>query len=200
MKVDMPALVPTDYTATIVWLGLVPHRNAPEIEANSAERLSLIFASVDSGEVHSGLTRPSCSRVTAQYPKGTEIRNTRQVSIVSEEEMQAIASALDLDLLDPHWLGATVVVRGIPDFSHIPPASRLQAEDGATLTVDMQNRPCSLVARTIEAARPGHGKRFKAAAKSRRGVTAWVEREGALVRGSTLRLPIPAERAWQPGA
>ncbi|MXQ08721.1 MOSC domain-containing protein [Alphaproteobacteria bacterium GH1-50] len=195
----MPALVPTDYTATIVWLGLVPHRDAPEIEANSSERLSLTFAGVESGEVHSGLTRPSCSRVTAQYPKGTEIRNTRQVSIVSEEELATIASALDLEKLDPRWLGATIVVRGIPDFSYIPPSSRLQAEDGATLTVDMQNRPCSLVARTIEQARPGHGKGFKAAAKGRRGVTAWVEREGALVLGGTLRLHIPDQRAWQPG-
>ena len=194
----MPALVPTDHFATIVWLGRVPHRDAPEIDGAEADRLRLTFAGVETGEVHSGLTRRSCSRVAAQYPKGTEIRNTRQVSIVSEEEMGEIAAKLALDRLDPRWLGATVVVRGIPDFTHIPPSSRLQSEDGATLTVDMLNRPCSLVARTIEEARPGHGKSFKAAAAGRRGVTAWVEREGTLALGGTLRLHIPDQRAWRP--
>ncbi len=150
------------------------------------------------GEVHAGLTRASCSRVIAQYPKGTEIRNTRQVSVVSAEELQLIADDLGLEMLDPRWVGASIVVEGIPDFTHVPPSSRLQAEGGATLTVDMQNRPCSLVARTIEEARPSHGRAFTSAARGRRGVTAWVEREGVLKLGGTLRLHIPDQRPWAP--
>jgi hypothetical protein len=48
--------------------------------------------------------------------------------------------------------GATMVLRGIPDFTRIPPSSRLQDEDsGTTLTVDMENRPCHLVSKEIEA-------------------------------------------------
>ena len=43
------------------------------------------------------------------------------------------------------------------------------------------------------------GKGFKAAAKGRRGVTAWVERPGALVVGDRLRLHIPDQPAWAPG-
>jgi hypothetical protein len=46
--------------------------------------------------------------------------------------------------LDPSWFGASVVLRGIPDFSHIPPSSRLKNDAGTTLTIDMQNRPCHL--------------------------------------------------------
>ena len=198
MTLAMPALIPTDHTATIVWLGRVPHRDAPDIAADALKDMVLTFAGM-AGEVHSGLTRLSCSRVTAQYPKGTEIRNTRQLSIVSTEELRLIAADLDLDRLDPCWLGASVVVEGIPDFTHVPPSSRLQAENGTTLTVDMENRPCSLVARTIEDARPGHGKGFKTAARGRRGVTAWVEREGVLALGDRLRLHIPDQRPWAPG-
>ena len=38
------------------------------------------------GDCHSGLTRSSCVRVKQQYAKGTEIRNTRQISILSSED------------------------------------------------------------------------------------------------------------------
>ena len=193
----MPALIPTDHTATVTWLGRVPHRDAAEIEAVELAEMSLTFAGL-AGEVHAGLTRPSCSRVVAQHPKGTEIRNTRQVSLVAAEELAIIAERIGLDAVDPAWLGASVVLEGIPDFSHVPPSARLQGPDGVTLVVDMQNRPCQYPARTIEAARPGHGKAFKAAAKGLRGVTAWVEREGMLRPGDVLRLHVPDQRAWRP--
>ncbi|MBI1415753.1 MAG: MOSC domain-containing protein [Limimaricola sp.] len=193
----MPALVPTDYIGTITWLGRVPHRDAPEIAGEPLEEMVLGFAGM-AGEVHAGLTRPSCSRVVAQYPKGTEIRNVRQLSLVSAEELAAIAADLGLDMIDPAWLGASVVVSGLPDFSHLPPSSRLQGAGGCTLVIDMQNLPCQFPARTIEAARPGHGKAFKTAAKGRRGVTAWVEREGTLRLGEAVRLHIPDQRGWRP--
>lgn len=194
----MPALMPTDHYGTIVWLGEVPERTTPEIHARAAgSEMHLTFAGAE-GEVHAGLTRESCARVTSQYPKGTEIRNVRQVSLVSSEELSEIAGKLDLDELDPTWLGASVVIEGIPDFSHVPPSSRLQADSGATLTVDMQNRPCTLVSKTVEMARPGHGKAFKPAAQGLRGVTAWVEREGSIRIGDRLRLHVPDQRAWQP--
>lgn len=194
----MPALAPTDIFARIEWLGTVPDRDAA-LAARPRDRLALSFAGPE-GEAHGGLTRPSCSRVVAQHPKGTEIRNTRQLSVVSREELDAIGAAMGIDDFDPAWVGATLVVSGIADFSHLPPSARLQAEDGATLVVDMQNRPCHLPAPVIEAARPGHGKAFKSAARGRRGVTAWVEREGALQLGGTLRLHLPDQRPWRGGA
>jgi hypothetical protein len=192
----MPALIPTDYVGTITWLGFVPHRDRPEIDARAVAQMPLTFAGM-AGEVHAGLTRPACSRVSGQYTRGTEIRNVRQLSLVSVEELQAIASKLGLDSVDPAWLGASVVIGGLPDFSHLPPSSRLQGAGGCTLVVDMQNRPCQLPARTIEAIRPGHGKAFKAAATGRRGVTAWVECEGILHLGEAVRLHIPDQRPWQ---
>lgn len=193
----MPALVPTDHIATITWLGRVPHRDGARIETISVEQMPLTFAGPD-GEFHAGETRPSCSRVTAQHPKGTTIRNVRQLSIVSAEELEVIAAKIGLEALDPAWLGASMVVSGIPDFSHVPPSSRLQGPDGATVTIDMQNRPCQFPAMTIEAAQPGHGKAFRTAAKGLRGVTAWVERPGCLRIGDPLRLHVPDQRPWRP--
>jgi hypothetical protein len=194
----MPALIPTDHVGTITWLGRMAHRDRPELESVALSEMVLTFAG-EAGDCHAGLTRPSCSRVTSQYPVGTEIRNTRQLSLICAEELALIAGALGLEAIDPAWLGASVVISGLPDFSHLPPSARLQAESGATMVVDMQNRPCQFPARTIEAARPGHGKAFKPAAEGRRGVTAWVECEGLLKLGDRLRLHIPDQRAWAPG-
>ncbi|WP_373354284.1 MOSC domain-containing protein [Pseudoroseicyclus sp. CXY001] len=193
----MVALVPTDHYGTITWMGRVPHREGGLVGEAVAE-MRLTFAGA-AGEHHAGLTRLSCSRVTAQYPRGTEIRNTRQLSIVSAEEMAEIAATLGLEALEPTWLGASLVIEGIPDLTHLPPSSRLQGEGGTTLTVDMLNEPCNIPARAIEEARPGHGRAFKAAARGRRGVTAWVEREGPLRLGERLRLHVPAQRAWAGG-
>ena len=193
----MPALIPTDYYATITWLGRVPVRETPEIVSETLDTMPLSFEGFE-GEHHAGLTRPSCARVTSQHPKGTPIRNTRQISVVSQENLDEIAENMGIDALDPAWLGASIVLSGIPDFSHIPPSSRLQADSGTTLTVDMLNRPCQYPAMTIEAARPGMGKAFKAAAKGLRGVTAWVEREGSLFLGERIRLHMPGQRAWAP--
>jgi MOSC domain-containing protein YiiM len=178
-----------------VWLGSVETKERAELLATSVQRLDLTFAGIP-GSVHSGLTTPSCSRVTAQHPKGSEIGNVRQLSIVSAEELAGIAQALGIDRIDPARLGASIVVRGIPAFTHVPPSSRLQAQAGTTLVVDMENRPCQFPALSLEAVHPGHGKGFKTAAAGRRGVTAWVEREGPLVLGDRLTLHVPDQPVW----
>ena len=127
------------------------------------------------------------------------IRNTRQFSILSQEELDLTAIDMGLDAIDPAWLGASLVVSGIPDFTYLPPSSRLQASSGATLVIDMENRPCHLPAKIIDQDAAGYGRAFKAAAQSRRGVTAWVEREGQLTLGDHITLHIPDQRAWQGG-
>lgn len=193
----MPALIPTEYRGEITWLGRVV-RGSGTIRA---EPLSEAFASFDGfeGEIHGGATRPSCVRVSAQYPKGTEIRNVRQLSVLSYEELQATAQAMGLEHLDPCLVGASMILRGIPDFTHVPPGARLQCEDtGATITVDMENRPCVFPGREIEMEHKGFGAAYKPAAKNRRGVTAWVEREGLFRVGANVRLHIPDQRGWCP--
>ncbi|MFT5065020.1 MAG: hypothetical protein ACI9TA_000629 [Reinekea sp.] len=191
----MPALTPTQQIGEIVWIGTV----APNAGLRSVPTpaLTMTYAGAE-GEAHSGLTRASCVRVRAQWPEGTEIRNVRQLSVMSQEEIDEIAVDCGLDALDPALLGCSLVVKGISDFSHVPPSSRLQSEDGTTIVIDMQNRPCNLPAREIEADHPAHGKPFKAAAKGKRGVTAWVEREGTFRVGDKVTLHVPDQRAWRP--
>lgn len=193
----MAILTPTAIAGTIVALGIVRDRSASPC-AEPVDVVDLAFEGID-GESHSGLTRPSCSRVLAQYPeRGTVIRNSRQISIVAEEELAAIAATLGIPLLPPEWLGANIVLRGLPDLTLVPPASRLVAEGGAVLTVDMENAPCTIPAREIERRHPGKGASFKSAARNRRGVTAWVERPGRLALGDVLQLHTPPQRAYPP--
>jgi hypothetical protein len=94
---------------------------------------------------------------------------------------------MGLAAMDYAWVGASLVLEGIPDLTHLPPSSRLQGPDGVTLVVDMENLPCQEPAVTIEKALPGQGKGFKRAAEGKRGVTAWVEREGVLRLGDEMR-------------
>lgn len=190
----MPSLKPTDFFAEVLWLGRVID-STEDPSAEPLDEMALGFAGHD-GEYHSGLTRASCSRVSSQHPRGTEIANTRQVSILSSEELESISDVMGIDEFDPAWVGASIILRGIPDFTHIPPSSRLQAGDGTTLVVDMENRPCVWPGRVIEKDAPGYGKAFKRAAENKRGVTAWVEREGTIRVGDILRLHIPDQPVW----
>ncbi|MEX0328170.1 MAG: sulfurase [Ruegeria sp.] len=191
----MPVLRETEFVAEVVWLGHVPFGQS--LRAQSVDSLALDFSG-DSGARHEGVNRASCVRVKNLYPVGTEIRNVRQLSILSAEEMSIIASELGLESLDPAFLGASIVLKGIPDFTHVPPSSRLQIADGLTLTIDMENRPCVLPGREIEADIPGHGAVFKPAAKGRRGVTAWVERPGSVSLSDRMALYVPDQRGWTP--
>ncbi|WP_420343365.1 MOSC domain-containing protein [Paenirhodobacter sp.] len=189
----MPALTPTQFRGEVVFLGRVPVGGG--LASEPVPSLDLAFGGAV-GEAHSGLTRPSCSRVAQQHPKGTEIANVRQLSVLSEEELAETAFAMRISQLAPEWVGASVVLRGLPDLTHLPPSSRLQGPDGATLVVDMENQACVLPGRVIEGIHPGTGARYKPAAQGRRGVTVWVERPGQLRLGQILRLHVPGQRPW----
>ena len=149
------------------------------------------------GESHSGLVRASCVRVRHQYPEGTEIRNTRQISIISIEELAVIADNMGIAELKPEWLGANLLVSGIPSFSQIPPSTRMIFSGGASLVVDLENSPCKYPGEIIERHHPGFGNLFAKAALGRRGVTAWVEREGHINTGDSIRLYIPPQRIYE---
>ena len=191
----MAGLKVTDFYGEVTWLGRVPDR-AASLTAEPLDRAELDWGGI-AGEAHGGITRPSCSRVAALYERGTEIRNTRQLSILSDEELAQIAAAMALEaMLDPVLLGASMVLSGLPNLTHLPPGSRLLAASGAVLVVDIENGPCHWPGKEIEARHPGFGKRFRTAAKDLRGITAWVERPGEIALGDRLRLHVPDQPAW----
>lgn len=146
------------------------------------------------GDSHHGLTRKSCVRVLQQYERGTEIRNTRQVSIISEEELQLIAEAIGVEKLAPEWLGANLLIRGIPELTRLPPSTRLVFGSGAVLVVDVENAPCKFPGEIISKVYPEAGKKFARAAVGLRGVTAWVECEGAVTQGDFVVVHLPEVR------
>ena len=192
----MVVLSKTDIRGEIVYLGVVRDRDG-DLRSLPVEEASVSFAGFD-GESHAGLTRQSCTRVKDQYPVGTEIRNVRQISILSVEEMAETATAMGIDELKPEWVGASLVLRGIPMLTQLPPSARLIFDSGLSLVVDMENAPCQLPGREIERFHPGKGKLYKPSAANRRGVTAWVERPGMARLGSVAVLHAPPQRQYPP--
>ena len=87
------------------------------------------------GDNHEGLTRLADVRVK-WFPRGVPIRNTRQVSLVSSEELALIAGALELPQVLAAWLGANLELAGIPRLTELPPGTRLFFPEDATLVVE----------------------------------------------------------------
>jgi MOSC domain-containing protein YiiM len=156
--------------------------------------LTLTFDGIE-GDHHAGPTRKAGGR-EPWYPRGTVMRNERQVSLVSGEELAAIAIAMGLEVVRPEWMGSNIVIEGIPALSMLPPRTLLFFEGGVTLKVDGQNAPCRQTGKAIArgAGIPDEeacALAFKDAAKRARGLVAWVEKPGVIVDGAkvTARLP-----------
>lgn len=144
------------------------------------------------GDRHAGMTRRSDGR-TPFYPRGIAIRNARQVSLVSAEELAELAAALGIPAVMPEWLGANLVLSGVPRLSCVPPASRLFFPGEATLVVSDENHPCVFPGKAIQERNPDVPDivaTFPKAAYHRRGVVTWVERAGAIRAGDTVRVKI----------
>ena len=142
---------------------------------------------------HSGMTRAACTRFPYLYEAGVEIRNSRQLTIVCSDELAEIAAGMGIDQLQADWLGANMVLSGIPSLSLLPPSTRLVFASKAVLVVDLENRPCIFPAQIIEQHHPGKGRHFIAKAINRRGFGAWVEREGAVECGDNVDVYFPAQ-------
>jgi len=152
-------------------------------------QVQVSFAGVE-GDRHAGLTMLSGGR-TPFYPRGTEIRNLRQVSIISEEELAEVAGAMDLPELKPEWIGANLLLRGIPKLTSLPPMTRLMFSNGVVLMSAGENAPCKIAGNAIQAMvpqKPGLSSLFCSAALHRRGITAWVELPGTLRPGEEIKL------------
>lgn len=179
----------TSFNATLagVYLALEPRSMVstaqPQIEAELAGLV---------GDRHYGFTRLSNGR-WPWYPRGTEIRNDRQASIVSLEELAEVAAALGVPEIRPEWLGANLLTQGLPKLTQLPPNTRLFFPSGAALVVIAENFPCSDPARIIaeqtgvaEAARL-----FPKLGWHKRGLVAVIEHAGRLCPGDVVNVELP---------
>ena len=157
-------------------------------------QLSLTFAGPD--DCHAGLTRKSDSRTLPLYKRNIDIRNVRQLTLLSVEELAEVAVRLNIPEVKPEWLGANMLVSGIPDFTLLPPSTRLQFPSGATIVIDMENYPCSQIAKVVDQHHPGTQFKVVQAAMHKRGVTAWVEREGVVKAGDAIKIVTPPNRLY----
>ena len=71
----------------------------------SVAQLSLTFDGID-GDTHSGRTRKAGARKPA-FRRGTTVSNNRQLSLVTIEEMNEIASRIGMSRIDPGCLRRT---------------------------------------------------------------------------------------------
>jgi hypothetical protein len=193
-----PLLTKTPFTGRARKLLLSSDRSA-SLEKAEIRRLELLFSGIKN-DFHAGLSRKSDSRTLGQYPRNTDIRNVRQVTLVAEEELADIAVAMGIPAIKAEWLGANVVTSGIPDLTLLPPSTRLQFPSGATLVVDMENAPCRQVADVISQYHPEAKSGFVSAAARKRGLTAWVEREGTIETDDAIVVWIPPQRIYAHGS
>ena len=107
------------------------------------------------GDRHAGFTRLADARVP-QYPRGTEIHNSRQVSLVAEEELAEIAANMGVPVIEPEWIGANLVLRGVPHLSRLPPMTRVYFPELAALALEGENHPCLFPGKAIQHAYPGY--------------------------------------------
>lgn len=137
------------------------------------------------GDKHFGFTMKSNS-YQKQYPKGSQVRNVRQISIVSVEELHEVARDLDLPAIEPAWVGANILLSGIPGLTQLPKGSRLYFENGVGIAVEGDNLPCTTAGGSLQSAFPDRQditSAFPKKALGKRGLVAWVEKPGVIRKG-----------------
>ncbi|TPN78393.1 MOSC domain-containing protein [Mesorhizobium sp. CU2] len=165
-------------------------------ETGPVEELHLSFDGIP-GDFHAGATRRSGGR-EPWYPRGTEMRNERQLSLVAADELATVAALMGLDEIKPEWIGANLLVEGVPHLSMLPAGSLLFFKGGVTLKIDGQNKPCRIAGQSIAehvraADRDATALLFPKVAKRLRGLVAWVEKPGIVRAGEEISVRVPEQ-------
>lgn len=161
--------------------------------SSPVDRLTLTYDGIP-GDTHSGKLRQSGAR-EPWYTRGTEMRNERQLSLLSVEELAEVAQALEIDVLKPEWIGGNLTFEGIPHFSLLPARTILLFEGGVSIRIDGDNGPCRQSGKSIADHVPGRADlelAFPKLARHRRGLVGWVEREGTIEPGEQV-----TARIWE---
>lgn len=164
------------------------------IVSTRLERVQVTEAGFE-GDRHAGLTREAGVR-DKDIERGTEIRNNRQVSLVSSEEMEEIARRMDLAEVRPEWMGANLCLTGIEDLTKLPHGTRFRFEEGVEIVVHGENKPCTGPGEVLEEQYPqreGLVSRFPKQALHLRGLVGWVGEPGEIRVGERVEFILPEQ-------
>jgi MOSC domain-containing protein YiiM len=143
------------------------------------------------GDTHYGFTRGADAR-DPSIKRGTKVRNWRQWSAVSVEELQNIAQTMNIEKVDPWMLAANLTFSGIPNFTKLPRGTELHFEGGTILTVECENDPCMGPGREVAAANKDKTpQQFIKAAMHLRGIVGVVYRAGTIKVGEAVTVKYP---------
>lgn len=163
----------------------------------SKEAMDAIEVNFDGivGDHHAGPFREAYSG--EREPKGTVLRNDRQWSAVSDEELDFISERLDLaEPITASTLGANLCLAGVPDLSLLPRGTRFKFPSGAALTVEEYNPPCrdmsAEVAKkhTTRSGEPLKAGAWQRAAMGRRGIVGVVDVPGEIRVGDEVEVEL----------
>jgi hypothetical protein len=172
----------------------------PHPETRAVAEIALDLQGIP-GTRHYGFTRKAGPR-EPWYGRGMEMRSGRQITVISREDLSAIAAAMQVETVAPEWIGANIVTSGIPHLTLLPAGARIVFAE-ATLVVEAPNAPCKIAGAAIArhltpgAAPGGLDLAFPAKAKGLRGVVASVERAGTIRAGEAIVVKVPPQTLWQ---
>lgn len=174
-------------------------------------KIQLIVRHGVKGDLHAGARLADAREkglAAFGLPKGIEIANHREVSIVSLEELTLVGEAMKLPASIPYGcLGENLVLGGIPRLTELPTGTLLffrkdeRTIRTAVLAVWGENTPCTAPGEAVQAcypAIPGLAGRFPKAARGRRGLVAGVYCSGKIHEGDAVIAKIPRQRIYVP--
>ena len=89
---------------TVTGLGIAD--TAGSFVCRPVPQLQLVWGGLE-GDRHFGMTMKSNVR-QRHHPRGTELRNSRQLSILTDEELAQIATTLAIARIGFEWLGGNL--------------------------------------------------------------------------------------------
>lgn len=178
--------------------GLYLGKDETKLEKESVSELVLWWNGILDDKRHYGLSKKAGVR-EKPFAKGQIVRNDRQVSIVSVEELDRLAKRMDLDEVKSEWLGANILFQGYPELTSLPPLTLIifREKEDAAIRVYGKNLPCKGPGDVIQAHypnKPSLATLFVESALNCRGVVGWVHRAGIINVGDEAEIILPKSR------
>ena len=174
---------------------------SPRVEAthiwpsDSTEPISVAALDLDwggpIGDRHHGELMTSDTRQSRVFPRGTTIRNHRQLSLIDTDELARIARALTIPRIDPGVIADNICTSGIDQLTQLPRMTRLAFPSGAVVLLGGPNAPCTIAGEMVARSYGSRPESFPKAAIGQRGVTGWVEHPGTVRPGDPITVIPP---------